>query len=91
MGGMSDEDRSRSLAGIKGGLLFCLGLIAVIAMMSAEPDSAVIAETIWCGGGAMMGAGVGMPFERPLRGAFIGAVLMGALQLGLMFAFRHGT
>jgi hypothetical protein len=91
MGGMRDEDQSLSLAGIKGGLLFCLGLISVIAMISAEPDSAVIAETIWLGGGAVMGAGVGMPFKGLLLGAFIGALLMGALQLGLMFAFRHGT
>jgi hypothetical protein len=91
MGGMKDEDRSRDLAGIIGGLLFCLGLFAVIGMVSAELNSAVIAETIWIGGGAMMGTGVGMPFTRPLLGAFIGALLMGALQLGLMFAFRNGT
>jgi hypothetical protein len=42
------------------GLLFCLGLISVVVMVGLGTDSLVIGESIWLGGGALMGTGAAM-------------------------------
>ena len=75
-----------------GGLaLFFAGLFSAMGLIGAGVESVAIGQSVWLGSGALMGLGLSLPIGRPLAGAIFGAILLGAIQLGLMFLFRHGT
>jgi len=82
----------RNAPRVVGGLvMFIVGLLAATLLVQAATDNVLVGMGVWLGSGALMGAGLALPMKRPVLGATIGILLMGAVVGVLAFLFRNGT
>jgi hypothetical protein len=76
---------------IGGILMFILGLLAATMLVQAGTANVLFGMGVWLASGALMGVGLALPMRRPVLGAAIGILVMGAVVGVLAFLFRNGT